>query len=303
MLKKGLALFVIFAAALGLLWYLLFALKEIPVPEAEIISTYQYQTPSQINFLLTAINEKQFNFTYTSFDGATVNGRISYPKEQVGQKYPVLIGVSAMGRNYKRWWVDSYKERPTVTQVNKIGNLATEQGYVLISIDSRFHGDRKKPERSLSSIMFDLNVWGDKKDYQGMIIDTTKDLRVLLDWIESQPQLDNQRIAVAGYSMGAQISLLLSALDERISKTLAMVPPFIDDKLALVAPKNLLVNIKNQHVWLLSGNDDENASEVDNDYIYQLIPSQYKKHIKFEEGHILPEDYPQKIVDWLTIKN
>ncbi len=113
MLKKALALFVIFAAVLGLLWYLLFALKQAPVPEAEIISAYQYQTPSPINFVLTEIDENQFDFTYTSFDGDTVNGRISYPKEQVGQKYPVLIGISAMGRNHQRWWVDSYKEKPT----------------------------------------------------------------------------------------------------------------------------------------------------------------------------------------------
>lgn len=36
-----------------------------------------------------------------------------------------------------------------------------------------------------------------------MIVDTVRDCRLLLDWVETQPQLDSRNIRVAGYSMGA----------------------------------------------------------------------------------------------------
>ena len=84
-----------------------------------------------------------------------------------------------MGRGYQRWWSESFKGRPTVTQVNKITKLADKNGYVVISIDARYHGKRKKPERTLRSIMNDLHFFGDKTDYEAMIKNTVIDHRVL----------------------------------------------------------------------------------------------------------------------------
>jgi hypothetical protein len=114
-----------------------------------------------VELILTEIEPRLFTFTYKTFDGSIVNGQISYPNIKA-ESYPVLIGVSAMGRSYIRWWSESFKGRPTVTQVNKITELADSNGYVVVSIDARFHGKRKSAERPLSSIMNDLHFFGDK---------------------------------------------------------------------------------------------------------------------------------------------
>ncbi|SDK51295.1 alpha/beta hydrolase [Microbulbifer yueqingensis] len=280
------------------LWYTFVALKEEPVPRDEIVASYAYRAPADIGMSVNEIGEGLFEFSYRSFDGAQVNGRISYPPAKQ-EKYPVLVGVAAMGRGYQRWWVDSFKGRPTVTRVNEITERASAKGYVVVAIDARFHGTRKDPNRTLGSIMNDLHYFGDKRDYEAMIRNTVLDYRVLMDWIAQQRDLDGGNLTLAGYSMGAQVALLASALDPRVNRVIAMVPPHIDDKTAIVAPKNLASLIKRPKVLLITADDDEYASREDNLHLYEAIASQDKRHQVFEGGHILPANYIAEVGSWL----
>jgi dienelactone hydrolase len=280
-----------------LFWYMFIALDAQAMSQQEIVSAYEYE-PANRDLLLTEIAERTFQFSYTSFDGDIVNGQISYPR-QYSESYPVLIGVAAMGRSYVRWWTDSVDGRPTVTNVNKITELADAKGYVVVAIDARYHGTRKDPERPLSAIMNDLRYLGDRTDYQAMIRDTVLDHRVLLDWIEQQDNLDINKVTIAGYSMGAQISLLLGALDERISTVIAIVPPWIDDKIAMVAPKNLVSLLQDKPVLLITASSDEEASGSENAQLFELISSSQKQRHDIAGSHILPAEYVDLLVDWL----
>ena len=167
--------------------------------------------------------------------------------------------------------------------------------YAVISIDARYHGKRKDPDRTLRSIMNDVHFFGDKRDYEAMVRDTVLDHRVLLDWIEQQDNLDIDRVKVAGYSMGGQIGLILGSVDARISDIISIVPPFIDDKLALVAPKNLVSLLGDKPVLLITAADDENASAAENDLLFELMPGANKERIDFNGGHILPEGYVNRL--------
>jgi dienelactone hydrolase len=200
-----------------------------------------------------------------------------------------------MGRSQIRWWQDSFKGRPTVTQVDKVAHFAKQQGYAVIAIDARYHGQRKKPTRPLASIMRDMHLWGDKQDYERMIMDTVLDYRILVDWLMTQPQFDHHNISVVGYSMGAQISLLLGAIDNRINRILAIVPPYIDNKTALVSPQNWLDGLAKKQVVLVTANNDEYATEQQNKTLFERLPSNIKQHITFEGSHILPDNYVNKI--------
>ncbi|WP_237059417.1 dienelactone hydrolase family protein [Microbulbifer sediminum] len=283
---------------LAALWYAFIALKEEPVARDEIVASYAYRAPADIGMSMQETGEGQFEFSYRSFDGALVNGRISYPPVRQ-EKYPVLVGMAAMGRGYQRWWVDSFKGRPTVTRVNEITELASKKGYVVVAIDARFHGTRKDPNRTLGSIMNDLHYFGNKRDYEAMIRNTVLDYRVLMDWIAQQPDLDGGNLTLAGYSMGAQVALLASALDPRVDRVIAMVPPHIDDKTAVVSPKNLAGLIKKPGVLLITADDDEYASREDNLHLYDAIASKDKQHQAFTGGHILPGDYIEAVGGWL----
>ncbi len=296
MIKKISFAFALAAVLMFLYWYEFIALEELPIEQSEILKAYDYQPVEDLEMTMTETDPNVFAFTYKSFDGEVVYGQISYPDAE-SERYPVLIGVSAMGRSYVRWWVDTFNDNPTVTQVNKITNIADLNGYVVVSIDARYHGKRKDPDRSLRSIMNDLHFFGDKSDYEAMIRDTVLDHRVLLDWIGRQGNLDANKIMVAGYSMGGQISLILGSIDARVSNIISIVPPFIDDKTALVAPKNFVSLLGDKPVLLITASDDENASASENNFLFGLLPSANKKRIDFDGGHILPKGYVNRLAD------
>jgi dienelactone hydrolase len=296
MIKKLSFAFVMAAVLVVLYWYEFIALEELPIEQSEILKAYDYLPVKDLKMKMTETDPHVFAFTYRSFDGEVVYGQLSYPDAE-SEKYPVLIGVSAMGRSYVRWWVDTFNNNPTVTQVNKITDIAHSNGYVVASIDARYHGKRKDPERPLRSIMNNLHFFGDKSDYEGMIRDTVLDHRVLLDWIGQQENLNANKIMVAGYSMGGQISLILGSIDARVSKIISIVPPFIDDKTALVAPKNLVSLMGDKPVLLITASDDENASTSENDFLFGLLPGANKERIDFDGGHILPEGYVNRLAD------
>ncbi len=298
MIKKLIIFIPLTLALLLVTWYICIALDREPISQAVLLEKYQYQPDPELQLQLKANGPRSYLFSYTSFDGEIVNGQISYPAKTAAS-YPVVIGIHAMGRSYPRWWTDSLKGRPTVTQVNKITKLANKNGQVVIAIDARYHGSRKIRTRPLRSIMNDLHLFGDKSYYEEMIRYTVLDHRVLLDWVEAQQNLDINQLTVAGYSMGGQISLLLGAVDKRVNTIVSIVPPFIDDKTALVAPKNISSLLTNQSILLITADDDENASQEENQTFFTSIPSSNKHHITFAGGHILPENYVDSLIGWL----
>lgn len=123
-------------------------------------------------------------------------------------------------------------------------------------MDARNHGVRKDPQRNVLQVMNGLHLWGQREPYEQMIVDTVRDYRLLLDWVQTQPQLDGGDVRVAGYSMGAQMALLLCGMDERVGAVLAVVPPHLDNKVAIVAPRNAVAGLAGKKVWLLSADDD-----------------------------------------------
>ncbi|KAF7772338.1 hypothetical protein PCIT_a2394 [Pseudoalteromonas citrea] len=282
---------------LGAIYYAFFTLDTENLTTEQIVDSYNYTPVEHMNFELNELDDRLFEFSYTTFDGSKVKGQINYPQE-VKDKYPVLIGLHAMGRSYPRWWTDSINGRPTVTQVNKITQQALQKGYVVIAIDARYHGSRKVADKSLRSIMFDVNFLGDKTDYVEMMSHTILDHRVLLDWIEQQKQLDISNVHVAGYSMGGQSSLLLAGVDKRVSNVLAIVPPHIENTTASVAPKNVASLLKDQKIWLVTTDNDEYASESNNLALYNALASSNKKHIIFKGGHIIHREYVESLADW-----
>lgn len=280
------------------IWYFFISLKDNPLSQQFIVGSYDYPAVNTSTFELSELEPNSYKLSFHSYDGSLVNGQISFPLE-CNVRCPVLVGISAMGRNYNRWWVDSWKGRKTVTNVNELGRVALKNGYAVVAIDARYHGSRKDPDKTLASIMNDLHFFGDKSPYEEMIVNTVKDYRVLIDWLSANSRIDSENIVIAGYSMGGQISLLAASVDNRISSVVSIVPPSLDDKVAMVAPKNVVPLISASKLLLVTSDDDENASKAENKFLFDLIPTNDKKHYVFEGDHILPVSYVDSIEKWL----
>jgi dienelactone hydrolase len=128
-----------------------------------------------------------------------------------------------------------------------------------------------------------------------------RDYRVLLDWIVQQPPFDATQVRAAGYSMGAQMALLLAATDGRVHSVAAMVPPHLDRKVAVVAPSTLASRLATVEVWLLTADGDDYASRSDNAALFAALPGPARKqHLRFPGGHVLPPAYVDRLRAWLT---
>ncbi|MBA4177727.1 MAG: acetylesterase [Leptothrix sp. (in: Bacteria)] len=304
------------AGAIGALWWAIFALKAYEISPEQLQARYAHTRASapapQVQ--LGAVEPVTVGTTaawaqslrYTSFDGALVRGRIVHPEDPARPdtthpRRSVLLALHGMGRTQWRWWQSEYKGRPTIESTHLLAERALQAGHVVVALDARLHGDRKDPHRPLmaSELMRNLHVWGEREPYERLIVDTVKDYRVLLDWVEQQPLLDAGRIRAAGYSMGAQMALLLAATDTRVGSVAAMVPPHVDCRVAVVAPVSVGAWLGNVEVWLLTADDDEYASQPDNLALFATLRSHAKKHLTFPGGHLLPPTYVEQLQPWL----
>ncbi len=285
-------------AVVGLVYYVTIArLPQEEFSQSQILAAYDYQR-GYSDFQVVSSTNRSREFTFSGFDGETVYGQLTLP--DIGAPpYKVLVGVHAMGRSYPRWFNDAVKGRPTITNVDKITGQALRKGYAVLAIDARYHGKRKVPEKPLRSIWNDMHFFGDKSDYQDMIINTVIDNRTLLDWVEDQSELDANDISVAGYSMGGQISLILGAVDDRIRQVVSIVPPFIDNKIARASPLNLVSLIDQARVLMIYGESDDVATPEQNQKVFEAITSQEKQIDSFPADHILPVEYVERVSNWL----
>jgi dienelactone hydrolase len=304
------------AGALGALWWALFALKPYDITPEQLATRYAHTTttaaPTQAAVKLSAPQRIAVgqtaawasDFRMPSFDGAVANGRIVYPADPavLAAPRPVLLGMHAMGRSYGRWSEAEFKGKRTIENTHRLVELALQQGYVVIALDAREHGDRKNADRPLTprELLRNLHWWGEREPYERLIVDTVKDWRVLLDWVAQQPQFDRSNIRAAGYSMGAQMALLLAGTDDRVSAVAAMVPPGLTNRVAVVAPLNVAPQLAGSRVWLLTADDDDHASVDENASLFAALPGASKQHLRFAGGHLLPTDYVERLLPWLT---
>lgn len=321
--KARLALVALFGAsgAAGALWWALFALKPYDISPSALDERYAHTAPAtgnaeaQRRVTLGPPEPVQVGETpgwarsirFASFDGETVLGRLVHPADPAadaaaGVRRPLLLALHAMGRTQWRWWLDTYKGRPTIKSTQRLTERALQAGQVVVALDARGHGDRKDPKHPLiaRALLRDLHLWGARAPYERLIIDSVRDWRVLLDDLLEQATIDRSRVRAAGYSMGAQMALLLAAMDGRVHAVAAMVPPHLDRKVAAVAPATVAPRLAGVTVWLLSADDDEHASAKDNAALYAALPGPHKCHLTFPGGHLLPPDYVDRLAPWLT---
>ncbi len=308
-LKITLSIALLLCAILPLIWWQFISLKPYTLTQQEKQKTYLQHADFVPTLTLTKLAPRQYKITFTSYDGEYVEGRLELPSQMtledwrikhMNETTSVFIGVSAMGRNYLRWWQGSFKGRDTVTQVNDIGAMALASNHVLVAIDARFHGTRKKTDMPLSKVMNSMNYWGERSYYEGMVVDTVLDYKHLINGLEEL--FGPTDITLAGYSMGGQVSLLLAATDPRVGSVISIVPPNLDNKVAKVAPINFVENMTDQKVWLLSANNDGYAAVRQNQLLFERVSSTNKHHVTFDSGHILPEGYTEQLLTWFEQK-
>lgn len=116
----------------------------------------------------------------------------------------------------------SSKESVTIddSSSQKVGELLVKKGYVVAAIDNYFNGERigRGPASVLDDkqgqeySFFKLHLWFGRTLW-GMML---RDEQILLDYLETRPEIDKNRIGATGMSMGCTRSWWLAAIDDRV---------------------------------------------------------------------------------------
>src|SRR5262249_25625048 len=137
-----------------------------------------------------------------------VPGVLLLPKNRKGPT-PAIIGLHGHGSSKESICTD-----PKSSQL--IGPLLARKGYVVAAVDACFNGDRVgtgpagKLEKAAGqeASLFKLYLWQGRTLW-GMML---REEQCLLDYLETRPEVDKQRLGATGMSMGCTRSWWLAAI-------------------------------------------------------------------------------------------
>ncbi|MBM3402961.1 MAG: dienelactone hydrolase [Bacteroidetes bacterium] len=145
-----------------------------------------------------------------------IPGYLAIPTHVKG-KVPVVLGMHGHGSSKDNVFGSNSGTAQDVLA------LLISKGYAVMAIDSYFNGERRgtgpagKSETQSKGAdqetsTFKINLWFGRSLW-GMQI---RDEQMALDYLNTRPEIDSNRIGVEGMSMGSTRAWWLAALDERV---------------------------------------------------------------------------------------
>ena len=137
-----------------------------------------------------------------------------------------------------------------------------------------------------------------------MVIAWSKDLGRSIDYLETRPDIDRDKLAFYGMSLGAIDGTVLVAVEDRFKAAVFLsggfrflrVPPEIE-------PINFAPRVRIPSLLLGGRQDLAHPLETAQKPLFRLLgtPEKDKRHYIFEAGHIAPRIEPiiKEILDWL----
>lgn len=229
-----------------------------------------------------------YKISYRSVREQRVPAYLGIPKEKEYEKLPVVILMHGWnlfwGKNED--WIQDWIP------------LLTEQGYAVLAPDHFLYGERKVEGG------FDHGSNRGPYYYRDWMCQTVVDLRRSIDYLLSRPDIDPERIAVFGGSLGGWIGSILSAVEPRIKVSILTVPAteFIREQTPpgqIVNSSNFFPHYKDLSLLMVLAKKDIALRNARAKELFELAPVQ-KRLIEYDEGHYLdPGKYNKEILEWL----
>jgi dienelactone hydrolase len=141
-------------------------------------------------------------FAFDATTGQRVPGYLLKKAGSTG-KHPVVIALHGTGG--------------TKNSELAIAKTLAEKGFVAVTIDGRYHGDRAKPPLGKESYQDAiLRAFREQKEHP-FFYDTVFDVMRLVDYLQTRDDVDSSRIGLYGVSKGGIETYLTAAVDPRIT--------------------------------------------------------------------------------------
>lgn len=138
-------------------------------------------------------------------DGQTVRGLLTRPVGPM-QRRPAILHCHAHGGRYEIGAGELLDGRPAL--LDPPGPALAREGFVVLSIDMPTFGERAGEKEDAAA---KAALWHGKTLFGRMVSEQA----AALTWLCERPDVDAERIAVTGLSMGATLAYFLAAVDPR----------------------------------------------------------------------------------------
>jgi serine/threonine protein kinase/dienelactone hydrolase len=139
--------------------------------------------------------------------------------------------------------------------------------------------------------------------YRDHVISWSKDLGRSIDYIETRPDLEHQKIGYYGYSDGAVMGAILPALEKRLKVGVLYSGGLIrEEALPEVDQINFAPRVTIPMLMLNGRYDWFFPLETSQLPMFRLLgtPKEHKRHVVFEAGHMIPRSrHIKETLDWL----
>lgn len=240
-------------------------------------------------------NEKsvdRYEFSFVSDDGQIVNGVIANHSNQP-ENHKLALLMHPMGSDQYFWWNEGSSPLPVFKLVKNLRS----QGYTVITIDARLHGKRSRENFGARELLKNAHS-NSPRIYIETITGSVRDYRTILNWAKNEYQ--PVETLVMGYSMGAQMAILLAGFEPSINKVISMVPPYVASETSPVAPRNHAERIDAADLLFLAGNKDPYSTSQQTEQTFKRIASKNKQLNWFDSGHMLPEEFIDDVLVFLN---
>jgi dienelactone hydrolase len=231
---------------------------------------------------------------FQSTPGITVTARLYRPRHAAAERQSGVILLHGGGPQGKDAQVSI-----------QLSRLMARAGWTVLSIDYLHFGERKTGLlETYSEIEKHEQLYNQPAAYLDFVTQTVKDVSRGYDYLVSERGVDSSRVALVGFSRGAQLAMIAGGAERRLAAVALLHGGHFDfyenGHLAAACPANYIGRISPRPVLMING-------ENDGDYLpdtavrpLQRLVKEPKRIIWTDAGHgFLSEDDRTALVDWL----
>ena len=245
--------------------------------------------------------EKMETETYTRqrivFDGirnSRVPGYIAVPKGAAGVRYPCILLFHSGISSKESWW-----EEESFEHGKKMVGKLIANGFAVLALDAQYYGARAFENDYVGG--FDIFAKHNHfNKYRELMVQTTVEYRKALDYLATRNDIDANRIGAFGTSVGGNMALTLSTVDERV-KTIVVCSSIIHglpQPIGVFAPINAKPLNSAAAVLLQVGKTDDFSPEEQVQKVFKNLQAKSKDLKKYEFGHAPDESYLEDALRW-----
>ncbi|GAA5221272.1 alpha/beta hydrolase [Membranihabitans marinus] len=262
------------------------------VKDLSIEEYYKYDSQLPLNATIadrkSDSDMKTYDITFESVHQQTVTATLTMPNEEVNKPWPVIIFMHGLG---------DHKEADYMEYGNQ---FFIDHQYAVLRVDIANHGDRETKD-------FDFSLTDGYRYWtRDVMSQTVFDLQRAVDFIESQANLDSDRIGYFGISLGGMIGTIFSAIEKRIKVpviTLAGgkmhfmfgakgLTPAVKAYFSVIDPINFVADISPRPLLMVNASNDEIVPPITSKFLYKKA-KQPKEIIWYPNKH---RDVPPDLI-------